>query len=113
MFMVDLTAHPEGWVLSVHAQPGARKQGVKGERGGALRVAVTAPPEDGRANRALTEVLRESLALKRSEIELMGGERSRQKRFLVRGVARAQLAARIEALLQTSSGFTGGTEQPG
>jgi uncharacterized protein YggU (UPF0235/DUF167 family) len=54
--------HAEGCVLPVRAQPGARKAGVLGEQAGALKVAVTAPPEDGRANRALVEVLAEARA---------------------------------------------------
>ena len=50
--MIAVTDHPDGCVLPVRAQPGARKAGVLGEQNGALKVAVTAPPEDGRANRA-------------------------------------------------------------
>ena len=55
--MLALTPHPEGWVLPVRAQPGARKRGIQGERAGALRVAVTAPPQDGRANEAIADYL--------------------------------------------------------
>jgi uncharacterized protein (TIGR00251 family) len=97
--MIILTAHAEGWVLPVHAQPAARKSGVVGEHAGALNVAVTAPPQDGRANKALAEVLREALGLKRSQVELLGGEANRGKRFLIRGLARPELEARLAALL--------------
>jgi uncharacterized protein len=72
---------------------------VQGVQNGALKVAVTAPPEDGRANAALVEVLREALALKRSQIELVSGQTSRDKRFLVRGLARAELERRLAELL--------------
>ena len=57
--MIAVTDHADGCVLPVRAQPGARKSGVLGEQNGALKVAVTAPPEDGRANQALVEALRE------------------------------------------------------
>jgi uncharacterized protein len=97
--MIAVREHPEGCVLPVRAQPGARKAGVLGEQAGALKVAVTAPPEDGRANKALVEVLREALGVKRSQVELLGGETSRDKRFLIRGVSRAELASRLAALL--------------
>jgi uncharacterized protein len=97
--MISLSAHPEGWVFSVRAQPGARKRGIQGERAGALRVAVTAPPQDGRANQAIAELLRETFDLKRSQLELVGGEKSRQKRFLVRGVAKAELEALLGAVV--------------
>jgi len=97
--MIAVREHPEGCVLPVRAQPGARKAGVLGEQAGALKVAVTAPPEDGRANKALVEALREALGVKRSQVELLGGETSRDKRFLIRGMSSAELATRLAALL--------------
>ena len=101
--MLTLRPHPEGWVLPVRAQPGARKRGIQGERAGALRVAVSAPPQDGRANEAIAEVLREAFRLKRSELQLVSGEKSRNKSFLVRGLTREQLEARLADLLQSAS----------
>ncbi|MBL8796634.1 MAG: DUF167 domain-containing protein [Planctomycetia bacterium] len=97
--MIVLSEHPEGLLLPVRAQPGARKAGVLGEQGGSLKVAVTAPPEDGRANKALLEVLREALDLKRSQLELFSGETSREKKFLVRGLSRQELTARLGRVL--------------
>ncbi|HEV3261318.1 MAG TPA: DUF167 domain-containing protein [Gemmataceae bacterium] len=97
--MIAITEHPEGCVLPVRAQPGARRAGVVGELAGALKVAVTAPAEGGRANKALVEVLREALDLKRAQVELLAGATSRDKRFLIRGLKRAELQARLAALL--------------
>jgi len=97
--MIAVTEHAEGLLLPVRAQPGARRNGVQGEQAGALKVAVTAPPQDGRANEALAEVLRAALGLKRSQLELVAGATSRDKRFLVRGLARAELERRLAALL--------------
>jgi uncharacterized protein (TIGR00251 family) len=97
--MIELTDHAAGVVLPVRAQPGARKTGVLGEQAGALKVAVTAPPEDGRANKALAEVLHEALGVKKSQVEIVAGATSREKCFLIRGVTKAELAARIAALL--------------
>ncbi|HYV38949.1 MAG TPA: DUF167 domain-containing protein [Gemmataceae bacterium] len=98
--MIQLTEHAEGVILQVRAQPGARKNGILGEHGGALKVAVTAPPEDGRANKALVEVLRDALGLKRSQVELLSGQASRDKRFLIRGVSTADLQQQIAQLDQ-------------
>lgn len=100
--MIAVADHAEGCILPVRAQPGARKAGVLGEQSGALKVAVTAPPEDGRANQALVEALREALGLKRSQVELISGHTSRDKRFLIRGVAKAGLERRVAALLDKS-----------
>jgi uncharacterized protein (TIGR00251 family) len=97
--MIAVTEHAEGCVLPVRAQPGARRAGVQGEQAGALKIAVTAPPADGRANQALVEVLRKALGVKRSQVELIGGQTSRDKRFLIRGLTRAELKLRLAALL--------------
>jgi uncharacterized protein (TIGR00251 family) len=97
--MIAVADHAEGCVLPVRAQPGARRAGVQGEQNGALKVAVTAPPQDGRANEALLEVLRQALGLKRSQLALLSGQTARDKRFLVRGLERAELEARLAALL--------------
>ena len=91
--MISVTPHAEGCVLAVRAQPGARKNAVVGEHGGALKVSVTAPPDDGRANEAMTHLLREWLGLKRSQVELVGGVSSRNKQFLITGVTMEELTA--------------------
>ena len=93
--MIAVGEHAEGCVLTVRAQPGARKAGVLGEQAGALRVAITAPPTDGRANKALVEFLGEILHVRRSQVELLQGATSRTKRFLVRGVTKADLQSRL------------------
>jgi len=98
--VIQIGEHADGWVLPVRAQPGARKAGVQGEQGGALKVAVTAPPEDGRANKALTETLRAALGLKRSQVELLSGDKSREKKFLIRGVSAAQLRGLLAQWLE-------------
>jgi len=97
--VIALSEHGEGCVLPVRAQPGARKCAILGEQAGALKVAVTAPPEDGRANKALIETLRDALDLKRSQVELLSGKASRDKRFLIRGLTPGELSARLARML--------------
>jgi uncharacterized protein (TIGR00251 family) len=96
--VIDVAEHTEGCILPVRAQPGARKSGLLGEQAGWLKVAVTAPPEDGRANKAIVELLRDVLNLKRSQIELLSGQSSRQKRILIRGISKAELEGRLSAV---------------
>jgi uncharacterized protein len=98
--VIVLHDHAEGVILPVRAQPGARKQAVLGEQNGALKLAVTAPADDGRANKALVELLREVLQVRRSQVDLLQGAKSRDKRFLIRGMTRTDLDARLAALLQ-------------
>jgi uncharacterized protein (TIGR00251 family) len=95
--MIEVRPHAEGATLAVRAQPGARKNAVLGEQAGALKVAVTAPPQDGRANAAIVEVLRDWLGVKRSQVELVSGQAHRNKVFLVRGVTVEQLVALVTA----------------
>lgn len=97
--MIPLTPHAQGTVIAVKAMPGARKNSVIGERGGALRIAVTAAPERGKANEAVVEVLARSLNLKGSQISLLTGATSRDKRFLITGIERADLKSRLTLLL--------------
>lgn len=97
--MIEVTDHAEGCVLRVRAQPGARREGPQGEQNGALKIAVTAPPEDGRANDALVEVLRGLFGLRRSQVELIGGQTSREKRFLLRGLSQQELRAKLEKVV--------------
>ncbi len=98
--MIQITDHADGCILSVRAQPGARRNGIVGEQAGMLKVAVTAPPDKGRANNAIVAVLAETLGLKRSDIELIHGPTSRQKGFLVRGMTAERLQNRLRTLLE-------------
>ena len=96
--MIALTPHAEGTILPIRAQPGARKNAILGERAGALRVAVSAAPEKGKANAAIGDVLADSLHLKGSQIRLIAGETSREKRFLIVGVHPEELRLRLAEL---------------
>jgi uncharacterized protein YggU (UPF0235/DUF167 family) len=100
--MIALEPHAEGTILPVRAQPGARRNEIRGEQDGMLKVCVTQVAEKGKANKALTEVLAKSLSLRKSQLDLLSGETSSQKRFLVRGVQPAELAAAIARALDDS-----------
>jgi uncharacterized protein (TIGR00251 family) len=97
--MIQVTEHTEGCILPVRAQPGAKKTAVVGDYNGALKIAVTSPPENGRANDAIIEAMRESLGLKRSQISLIIGQTSRDKKFLIRGMSKPELDSLLLALI--------------
>jgi len=99
--MIHVTEHAEGSILVVRAQPGARRNGIMGEVGGAVKIAVSASPDKGKANQAIIEVLRAVLGVKSSQVELLSGFTSRQKRFLIRGWSKQSLEARLSNLLQS------------
>jgi len=93
--VIELTEHREGIILRVRAQPGASRNAVLGSHGGALKISVTSPPEKGKANAAISEVLCEVLGLRHDQVVLLGGAGSRNKRFLIRGLTPAQLHAQL------------------
>ncbi|MBI1903529.1 MAG: DUF167 domain-containing protein [Planctomycetia bacterium] len=93
--MIAMEPHPEGVVLPVRGQPGAKRSAIGGEHNGMLKVAVTQVAEKGKANDAIAEVLRRELSLRGSQLVLLSGETSRQKRFLVRDVTIEELAAKL------------------
>jgi hypothetical protein len=95
--VIELSSHPDGIILPVRAQPGAAKNGLRGEQNGMLKVSVTQIAERGKANKAILEVLAKSLELRRSQIELIAGELQSQKRFLIRDISAEDLAERIAA----------------
>jgi len=85
--VIRLEATAEGTIIPIRAQPGAKRNAIVGEHDGALRVAVTAPPDKGKANEALAAVLSNAFELPKSAVELVSGPTSRQKKFLLRGVS--------------------------
>jgi len=87
----------EGAVLvPVRAQPRASRNKVLGQQRSALKIAVTAPPEDGRANDAVAKTLAKALGVRPSAVTLAAGPTSRDKVFRVTGVTVAQVQALAE-----------------
>lgn len=89
--MLDIREQPGKVILAVRVQPRARHDAIEGEWQGALRVRLTAPPVDDRANEALCRLLAERLNIPRSAVRIVAGERSRKKRVEVRGVSVARV----------------------
>jgi len=97
--MITITEHPEGCVLPIRAQPGAREARIVGAHAGSVKIAVTAPADQGKANKSLIQLLCEVLGLKPSQLEILTGQTSRQKRFLIRGLTPPELQNRIANLI--------------
>jgi len=84
-----------GVEIPLRVRPGAPADAVGGRRGDAVKVSVTAPPEDGRANDAVVRLLAKTLGVPRSAVTLIAGERSRDKRVRVAGLTLADARARL------------------
>ena len=83
----------EAFLLDVLVQPRASRARIGPVHEGRLKVAVTAPPVDGEANRAVLELLARSLGVARGQLEVVRGESSRRKTVRVRGASLAALEA--------------------
>lgn len=80
-------------LLDVLVQPRAARPRVGPVRDGRLVVAVSAPPVDGAANRAVIEAVARALGLGKSHVEVVRGDASRRKTLRVRGASRAAVEA--------------------
>lgn len=88
--------------MEVRAAAKARRGGVLGIHDGCLKLAVTAPPEHGKANEALAGLLAETLGIQRSRVCLVAGRTSRRKQFLILGIQAGELQARLSAALSAA-----------
>ena len=95
---LPLTADAAGVRFRVRAVPGARREGLVGRYGDALRVAVRPVAEDGRANRALIEVLAGLFAVPRAAVQIVSGAGSRDKLVAISGLSATEARSRLEAL---------------
>ena len=90
------TETPEGIVLNVRAQPRSSKAGIDGLWGDdAIKVRIRSAPVDGKANKELIETLADAFGLPKSSVSFKGGETSKTKRILLKGLASTALRAVI------------------
>lgn len=92
-----VTPSSDGPLLRVRVQPRASRNEVVGWQDDALRVRVTAPPADGLANRAVTDLLARALRLPASQIALVRGAAARDKLFRVARLSPSEVRLRLAA----------------
>jgi uncharacterized protein (TIGR00251 family) len=95
--LLDITSTFDGIILPVRASPGAKRDALAGEHAGALKVSVSAPPDKGKANEAIVELLSDTLGIAKSNITLVSGATSRQKKFRIQGIDRETLLQRLQS----------------
>jgi uncharacterized protein (TIGR00251 family) len=81
----------EAILLKIHLLPRAFRDEICGLHGNAIRVKVTAPPIEGKANKALRRFFAEKLNLAVEQIEIVAGERSRDKTLRISGLSRVEI----------------------
>ncbi len=101
--MFSVRATDEGATFSVKVRPRAKRNGITGEIGEALKLSLTAPPVEGKANAACIDFFADLLNLPRSSITIAAGQSSRSKVMRVSGLTAAEVEARLRAALERSS----------
>ncbi len=93
---MSVRATPDGGsLLDVLVVPGASRSAVVGLHGDVLRVRVAAPPERGKANRAVCAVIAAALGIKRGDVHVVSGPTHRRKTLAVQGLEPAAVRARL------------------
>lgn len=90
-----ITDAKKGSAFSVHVVPRARKNEIVGRLGDAIKVRLTAPPVEGKANEALVAFLAEQLDVQESQVEIVAGKTSRNKMVSVIGLSPAEVEKRL------------------
>jgi len=94
---MEIAAGDGGVSFYVQVQPRANRDAIEGEYSDALKIRLTAPPVDDRANEALVRLLAERLNVPRAAVRIVAGEKSRRKRVVVTGVKRERVLALLSA----------------
>lgn len=95
---LDVTDADDGSRLKIRAKPRAGRNKVVEVRGDALLVAVTDPPEKGKANEAIRKTLAKGLGVSKSSVTIVSGETHRDKRIHVAGLSAADVRERLHTL---------------
>ncbi|MCK4374463.1 MAG: YggU family protein [Candidatus Brocadiae bacterium] len=93
--MVEVKELADGVAVPLLVEPGASRDRLYGEHGGRLKLSVTAPPEKGKANKAVCKFLAARLGLSKSQVRILSGHNSRLKEVLIERVSRDALEAII------------------
>lgn len=94
--MIPIRDTPAGATFTVKVHARARRNAVIGEVGDALKIALTAPPVEGKANEACIAFLAELLDVPRSSITIAAGETSRNKLICVAGLSAVEVGKRLK-----------------
>jgi uncharacterized protein (TIGR00251 family) len=93
--MIPIHETPLGVTFTVKVHPRAKKNAIAGEFGDALKVSLTSPPVEGKANEACVEFFAKLLKVPRSSVTIAAGQSSRNKVIRVTGLSAQQVQDRL------------------
>ncbi len=88
----------DGIVLALHVQPRASKNRFMGRHGEAVKLAVTAPPTDGKANKAVIAYLSSFFKIPKSAVTIKSGRQSRKKRIFLNGISLDEAKRKLDEI---------------
>ena len=97
--MIPVSESAKGVSFSIKVHPRARKNAITGTVGDALKLALTAPPVEGKANQAVIEFFADLFQIPRSSVTIASGETSRNKVVRVSGISRAAVEQRLNGAI--------------
>ena len=100
--MIPIKESGKGTTFAVKVHPRARKNAITGTIGDALKLAVTAPPVEGRANQAVIEFFADLFEIPRSSVTIASGETSRNKVVRITGLSQAVVEQGLAGALADS-----------
>jgi uncharacterized protein len=93
--LIPIHESGEGVTFAIKVHPRARKNAITGELGDALKLSLTSPPVEGRANEACIEFFAKLLKVPRSSVTIASGQTSRGKVIGVAGLSAEEVRKRI------------------
>jgi len=106
--VIEIADRDGAIIFAVRVTPRASRDAIEGEYQGALKVRLTAPPVEDRANEALRRLLAESLNVPVSAVRIVAGEKSRTKRVSVSGATQTRILELAGATRKEGDSHHGG-----
>jgi uncharacterized protein (TIGR00251 family) len=98
--MINLKESKKGLTFDIQVTPNASRAEIAGVQDGAFKLKVTVPPVEGAANEACIKLLADELKLKKSQMEIFFGAKSRRKTILVKNINKSDLELKINNFLK-------------
>jgi len=98
--VIKLQESKGGVVFKVLMQPCARRNEIAGMYEDYLKIRVTSPPIEGKANQACIDLIAQAFGLKKNEIAILSGHTARRKRLHARGITPEEFKTRLDHLIK-------------
>ena len=100
--IVRLRESKKGLTFDIQVIPNASRAEIAGVQEGTFKVKVTAPPVEGAANDACIKLLAKELGLKKSQMEISSGAKSRKKTVMIKDISKTELEIKIHNICKTN-----------